>query len=67
MLLDGKDADGHRAQFRYDARALWDKPQWTAGDKRPKLSLEAATKIAMGATLRQFPKATEYRGATSSY
>ncbi len=58
VLLDAKDADGHRTQFRYDAHALWDKPQWTAGDKGPQLSLEAATKIAMGATLRQFPKAT---------
>ena len=58
MLLDTKDVDGHRIQFRYDAPALWNKPQWTAGGEGPQLSLEAATKIAMDAALRQSPKAT---------
>ena len=58
MLLDTKDSDGHRVQFRYDAHALWDKPQWTAGGEAPPLSLEAATKIAFSAALRQSSKAT---------
>ena len=58
VLLDTKDWDGHRVQFRYDAHALWDKPQWTAGGEGPPLSLDAATKIALDAALRQSPKAT---------
>jgi hypothetical protein len=58
VLLDTKDVDGHRVQFRYDARALWAKPQWSAGGEGPPLSLEAATNIAMQAALRQSPKAT---------
>jgi hypothetical protein len=58
VLLDTKDANGKRVQFRYDANALWNKPQWGPGGAGPPLSLEAATKIAFDATLRQFPEAT---------
>jgi hypothetical protein len=56
VLLDTKDANGQRIQFRYDAQALWDKPQWTPGGEGPQLSLEAATKIAIDAAKRQVPK-----------
>jgi len=58
VLLDAKDANGQPVQFRYDARALWDKPQWAPGGEGPQLSIEAATKIAYEAALRQSPKAT---------
>jgi hypothetical protein len=57
VLLDTKDANGQHVQFRYDANALWDKPQWTPGGEGPQLSLEAATKIAYDAALRQSAKA----------
>jgi len=56
VLLDTKDVDGHRIQFRYDAPALWDKQQWTAGGEGPQLSLEAATKIAMGCGVASVPE-----------
>jgi hypothetical protein len=58
VLLDAKDADGHHVQFRYDARQLDGKPKWMPGEKAPPLSLEAATKIAWDAALRQAPLAT---------
>jgi hypothetical protein len=58
VLLDAKDANGQHVQFRYDAERLWNKPQWTPGGEGPQLSLEAATKIAYGAALRQSPKAS---------
>ena len=58
VLLDTKDANGKHVQFRYDARALEDKPQWAPGGEGPQLSIEAATKIAYDAALRQSPKAT---------
>ena len=57
MLLDAKDVNGQHVQFRYDANALWNKPQWAPGGEGPQLSLETATKIASDAALRQSPKA----------
>jgi hypothetical protein len=57
VLIDTKDANGQRIQFRYEAEKLWGKPQWAPGGEGPQLSLEAATKIAFDATLRQSPKA----------
>lgn len=58
VLLDTKDANGNHVQFRYDANALWTKPMWAPGGEGPQLSLEAATKIAYDAALRQSPKAS---------
>jgi hypothetical protein len=58
VLHESKDADGHRVQFRSDAKTLWNTPQWTPGGEGPPLSLEVATKIAMDAGLREVPKAT---------
>jgi len=58
VLLETKDTTGQRIQFRYDEHSLRNKPQWTPGGRGPQLSLEAATKIAFDATLKQSPKAT---------
>jgi hypothetical protein len=58
VLLDTNDANGQHVQFRYDANALWEKPRWAPGGEGPQLSLEAATKIAYDAALRQSLKAT---------
>ena len=57
VLLDTKDADGHHVQFRYDARQLDGKPQWSPGDTAPPITLEGATKIAWDTALRQTPRA----------
>ena len=57
VLYKCTDADGHRVQYRSDTKTLWDMPQWTPGGKGPQLSLEAATKIAMDAGMRQVPNA----------
>jgi len=57
VLYESKDADGHRVKYRSDTKTLWDTPQWTPGGEGPQLSLEAATKIAMDAGMRQVPKA----------
>jgi hypothetical protein len=58
VLLDTMDANGRHVQFRYEAEALWKKPQWAAGGKGPPLSIETATKIAYDAALRESPKAS---------
>jgi hypothetical protein len=57
VLYESTDADGHRVQYRSDTKTLWDTPQRTPGGEAPQLSLEAATKIAMDAGMRQVPKA----------
>jgi hypothetical protein len=57
VLYESTDGDGHRVQYRSDTKTLWDTPQWTPGGEGPQLSLEAATKIAMDAGMRQVPKA----------
>jgi hypothetical protein len=57
VLYESTDGDGHRVQYRSDTKTLWDTPQWTPGGEGPQLSLEAATKIAIDAGMRQVPKA----------
>jgi hypothetical protein len=56
-LYEKKDAQGHRVQYWSDTETLRKQPGWTPGGKEPPVSLEAATKIAMDAGLRQVPKA----------
>jgi hypothetical protein len=58
VLYEARGPHGERVQFRSDTNELWNLPIWTAGGEGPPLSLEAATKIAMEAGLRQSPKAS---------
>ncbi len=57
VVYESKDPHGERVQYRSDTNTLWKTPQWTPGNKGPPLSIEAATKIATDAGLRQVPKA----------
>jgi hypothetical protein len=58
VLYEARGPHGERVQFRSDTNVLWNLPIWTAGGEGPPLSLEAATKIAMKAGLKQSPKAS---------
>jgi hypothetical protein len=57
VLYESKGPHGESVQYRSDAETLWKTPQWTPGGEGPPLSIEAATKIAMDAGLRQVPRA----------
>jgi hypothetical protein len=57
VLLDEKDAQGRRVQFRCDTKTLEAEPIWTPGGEGPPVSLERATKIATETALRQSGKA----------
>ncbi len=59
VLYESKGPDGERVQYRSDTNTLWKTPPWTPGSEGPPLSIEAATKIAMDAGLRQVPRASE--------
>ena len=57
VLLDTQDAQGHRVQFRSDAKTLEATPQSGLGVDEQPLSMKAACKIALDAGMRRFPKA----------
>jgi hypothetical protein len=57
VVYESKGPHGEHVQYRSDTDTLWKTPQWTPGGEGPPLSIEAATKIATDAGLRQVPGA----------
>jgi len=57
VLYESKGPHCEQVQYLSDTDALWKAPKWTPGGQGPPLSIEAATKIAIDAGLRQVPRA----------
>jgi hypothetical protein len=59
VLLDTKDAAGHRVKFQTDLKTLFSAPRWTfyADGSDPPLSIGAAAGAAQKAALLRAPKA----------
>ena len=58
-FFTSEDAKGTRVQFRTDTQALGRTPEWTPGSQDPPLTVTGATRAAVEAGKRRFPKADD--------